>query len=202
VAFRFEDAERARRHDPKAPLSCRDDSLLPFVGTQATAGHGLLLDTCVYIDKMQGKAPQVIEDLLSVRTVNHSAVCVQELMHAVGVLDQDDPRSRPAVEAIWKAIDAMPPHRLFTPDIAVLARAAVYAGMLCRTQEYAKDDKMSALHDCVLFLQADKLGFTVLTRNVRDFDFLLQMRPAGRVLFYRIQPGKAGQLWIDRGISN
>ena len=62
MAFRFEDAERARRHDPKASLSRRDDRLLPFVGTQAAAGHGLLLDTCVYIDQMQGKAPQVIED--------------------------------------------------------------------------------------------------------------------------------------------
>jgi predicted nucleic acid-binding protein len=202
VAFRFEDAERARRHDPKVPLSRRDDGLLPFVGTQARAGHGLLLDTCVYIDQMQGTAPQVIEDLLSVRTVNHSTVSVQELMHTIGVLDQDDARSRPVVDAIRKATDAMPPHRLFTPDIDILARAAVYAGMLCRTQRYAKDDRMSALHDCVLFLQADKLGLAVLTRNVRDFDFLLQMRPAGRVLFYRIQPSKAPRLWIDRGISS
>lgn len=186
MAFRFANAARARRHDPKITLSRRDDRLLPFIGAGPTAGNGLLLDTCVYIDQMQGKAPQIVEDLLSIRIVNHSTISVLELMHTVGVLNPDDPRSQPVVDAIGKAIDAIPAHRLFAPDIDVLARAAVYAGMLCRTQGYAKDDKMSALHDCVLFLQAGKLGLTILTRNVRDFDFLLQMRPTGRVLFYRL----------------
>lgn len=57
--------------------------------------------------------------------------------------------------------------------------------MLCRIQGYAKDDRMGALHDCVLFLQAFKLCFCVLTRNLRDFDALLQIRPDGQVLFYR-----------------
>jgi len=36
-----------------------------------------------------------------------------------------------------------------------------------------------------LFLQAQKLGFTVLTANIVDFDILLQLLPAGRVLLYR-----------------
>lgn len=44
---------------------------------------------------------------------------------------------------------------------------------------------MRALHDCVLFLQAQKLGLTVITRDVGDFDVLMQLLPAGRVLFYR-----------------
>ena len=33
--------------------------------------------------------------------------------------------------------------------------------------------------------EAQKLGFTVLTANVADFDVLLQLVPAGRALFYR-----------------
>lgn len=37
----------------------------------------------------------------------------------------------------------------------------------------------------MLFLQAQKLDLTVLTRNIADFDCLLQLIPAGRVLFYR-----------------
>jgi hypothetical protein len=41
------------------------------------------------------------------------------------------------------------------------------------------------LQDSVLFLQAQNLGFSVLTANVSDFDYLLQLIPAGRVLFYR-----------------
>jgi predicted nucleic acid-binding protein len=28
-------------------------------------------------------------------------------------------------------------------------------------------------------------GYTVLTRNIRDFDFMNQIVPPGRVLFYR-----------------
>ena len=82
----------------------------------------------------------------------------------------------------------MPSHRLFTPDLDILAGAAIYAGILCRVQGYAKDSRMQALNDCILFLQAIKLDLTILTRNIRDFDYLLQMHPAGRVLFYRAEP--------------
>ena len=57
--------------------------------------------------------------------------------------------------------------------------------LLCRLQGYGRDRKLRALHDCVLYLQAQKLGFTVLTANVADFDVLLQLVPAGRALFYR-----------------
>lgn len=90
------------------------------------------------------------------------------------------------MERIGQMIDGMPRHRLCTPDAPVLMKAAVYAGMLSRNQNYAKDDRRRALNDCVLFLQAIKLGCTILTRNIKDFDFLLQMYPAGRVLFYRV----------------
>ncbi len=82
-------------------------------------------------------------------------------------------------------IEAMPDHRVFTPDADVLGRAALLAGMLARLQGYAQDARQKCLHDCVLFLQAQKLGFAVLTANVAEFDLLLQLIPTGRVLFYR-----------------
>ena len=34
--------------------------------------------------------------------------------------------------------------------------------------------------DCVLFLQAQKLGLVVLTANLSDYDILLQLIPTGR----------------------
>lgn len=71
------------------------------------------------------------------------------------------------------------------PDIDVLSRAALLAGMLSRLQGYAADARLKAQQDCVLFLQAMKLGLTVLTANVREFDILTQLLPQGRVLFYR-----------------
>jgi hypothetical protein len=79
----------------------------------------------------------------------------------------------------------MPAHRIFVPDLDVLARAALLSGVVCRLQGYANDARFRALQDCVLFLQAQKLGLTLLTGNISDFDYLLQLVPAGRVLMYR-----------------
>jgi hypothetical protein len=79
----------------------------------------------------------------------------------------------------------MPPHRIFAPDTDVLGRAALLSGILCRLQGYGKDAKLRALQDSVLFLQAQKLGLVVLTANISDYDLLLQLIPAGRMLFYR-----------------
>ena len=59
------------------------------------------------------------------------------------------------------------------------------SGMLCRLQGYAKDARLKALQDCTLFLQAQKIGSTVLTANIAEFDHLLQLIPTGRGLFYR-----------------
>jgi predicted nucleic acid-binding protein len=169
-------------------LARRTDADLPFVGDKAETGNALLLDTTVYIDRMQGSAPDVIQGLVDVRTVNHSTIAVVELMHTVGRLDPAHRETTNVVTQVRKVIQGMPGHRLFEPDTEILARAAVLAGILARTQGYASDDRLRALHDCVLFLQALKLGFTVLTRNIKDYDFLLQMVPNGRALLYRKTP--------------
>ena len=72
-----------------------------------------------------------------------------------------------------------------TRPLQVLGRAALLSGILCRLQGYEKDSKLRALQDCVLFLQAQKLGLVALTANVSDYDVLLQLLPTGRALFYR-----------------
>ena len=175
----------AARLDPRRTLARRPDEALPIASDDALAGQALLLDTCVYIDQLQGRAPRLVEQLVDVRQVNHSTVAIQELMHTVGVLDPADQRTSAVVEAVCGQIEAMPEHRIFAPDAEVSGRAALLAGMLSRLQGYARDAKLKALQDCVLFLQAQKLGFIVLTTNVAEFDLLLQLVPTGRVLFYR-----------------
>jgi len=185
AAFDVAGAIRWARMDPGRSLARRPDEALPFIGEDGLVGQPLLLDTCVYIDQMQARAPNVVEQLVGIRQVNHSTVAIQELMHAVGVLDPRDRRTADVVDVIRRQIRAMPAHRLFTPDADVLGRAALLAGMLCRLQGYGRDRRLRALQDCTLFLQAQKLGFTVLTANIVDFDFLLQLQPAARVLFYR-----------------
>lgn len=179
-------ALRWARLDQGRTLARRADHELPFASEEDLAGQPLLLDTCVYIDQMKGKTPPVVERLVETRHVNHSTVAVQELMHTLGVLDPNDPRTPAAVAAIRAQIEAMPDHRLFVPDAEVLGRAALLAGILSRLQGYARDARLKALQDCTLFLQAHKLGFTVLTANLAEFDLLLQLVPAGRALFYRV----------------
>jgi predicted nucleic acid-binding protein len=183
--FDFEAAWRWARFNPRRTLARRRDDELPFVDAASIAGQGLLLDTCVYIDQMQDRSPQLLDDLIARRQVNHSTVAIQELMHAVGALDPSDARTAGAVDEIGKQIKAMPPHRVFAPDVEVLGRGALLSGILCRIQGYERDGRLRALQDCVLFLQAQKLGLVVLTGNVGDYDILLQLIPAARALFYR-----------------
>ncbi len=183
--FDFEASIRWARFDPQATLSRRKDEDLPFLGATAEAGQELLLDTCVYIDGLQGRAPDVVADLLDLRHSNHSTVAIQELVHTVGALDPKHPGTRTAIKQIGTTITSMQAHRVYAPDPDILGRAALLSGMLCRLQGYQKDNRLRALQDCVLFLQAQKLGFAVLTGNVTDFDYLLQLIPTGRVLFYR-----------------
>ena len=182
--FDFDAARRWARLDPQETLARRGDDELPFVKASQIGGQGLLLDTCVYIDQMQDRSPQVLNDLIAQRQVNHSTVAIQELMHTVGVLNPSDARTVGVIAEIGKQLKAMPPHRIFAPDIEVLGRAALLSGILCHLQGYAKDGKLRALQDCVLFLQAKKLGLVVLTANVSDYDILLQLVPTGRALFY------------------
>ena len=183
--FDFDAARRWARFAPERTLARRGDDALLFVNASLVGGQGLLLDTCVYIDQMQNRSPQVLDDLVAQRQVNHSTVAIQELMHTVGVLGPSDARTVGVIAEIGKQIKAMPAHRIFVPDIEVLGRAALLSGILCRLQGYEKDGKLRALQDCVLFLQAQKLGLVVLSSNVSDYDILLQLIPTGRVLFYR-----------------
>ena len=113
-------------------------------------------------------------------------------MYSIGALDPMDRRTPGAVGALRDLMKAMRPHRTFAPDTDVLGRAAVLAGLLCRLQGYSGDHRMRALMDATLFLQAHKLGLMVLTRNIGDFDLMLQLIPSGRVRMYRTSVPQAG----------
>ncbi len=166
-------------------LARRAEDLLPWVSDDVVAGGELLLDTCVYIDELQGRAPDTVTTLLRVRTLNHSSVALAEMMHLFGRLDPADARTEATLTEIAGILRRIPSHRLHEADADTMAGAGVLAGILCRLNGYQNDRKQKALHDCIIFLQARKRGFSVLTRNVADFDLLLQMVPDGRVLFYR-----------------
>jgi hypothetical protein len=183
--FDFDAAVRWARFDPRRTLARQADAELPVLGEAHLTGPGLLLDTCVYIDQAQDRTPNILDRLTAVRPVNHSTMAIQELMQAVGGLSPDDRRTPAAIAEIRGLIRSMLPHRIFAPDVDVLGRAALLSGIVCRLRGYAADRKLRALNDCVLLLHAQKLGLTLLTANVADFDILLQLLPSVRILFYR-----------------
>lgn len=183
ASFDFDSALRWARKFDTGTLARRDLNQLPMLLTHS-AERNFLLDTCVYIDSLQDKFPPEVEEIIDNRNHLHSVCALQELVHAVGALNPGDSRTKSTASKIGALIKTIMPQRLFQPDVEVSGRAALLAGTLSRIQGYGKDNRSKALNDCTLFLQAQKMGMTLLTRNYADFDILLQMIPSGRVLFY------------------
>jgi hypothetical protein len=58
------------------------------------------------------------------------------------------------------------------------------ATILARTQAIPKQDRRKFLNDTLLFLQAADTGSVMISRNSRDLDLLLQLKPQAGVLLY------------------
>lgn len=101
--------------------------------------------------------------------------------------------------SVWRKILAMitgqasvcakPEHRLHAPDAAIWGQAGVLAGLLFRLSNLPRGEghERRFVNDALIFLQARQLGASVLTANIRDFDYLSQIIPTGRVILYRSQ---------------
>ncbi len=74
--------------------------------------------------------------------------------------------------------------RIIAPSYEVWLEAAMLAGILARTQAMPKQARRKFLNDILLFLQAVDTGSVMVSRNSRDLDLLLQLRPGARVLLY------------------
>lgn len=182
------DLQRAlRRIRPQrfaSPLPRRNRAELAFVGDPLLGVRELLLDTCVYVDVLQGHTPPELDALLQSRVLNHLSVCVAELVHAFGRLDPAHPSTRATLDRISQAVAGIPPHRLATAGTGVVAEAGILAGLVARLGGFQPGQEIAALNDAITFLHGLSQGYTVLTRNVRDFDLMNQVLPDGQVLFY------------------
>jgi hypothetical protein len=78
----------------------------------------------------------------------------------------------------------------FTPQRERWSRDIAY-GLLFRLSNLPKGEghERRFVNDALVFLQARQLGASVLTGNVRDFDFLTQILPTGRIILYRTPSG-------------
>lgn len=149
------------------------------------AGGRILLDTCVYIDQLKGKAPLALETLVEARTVLHSALAMAEMVFSFGRLTPQDPRTGAALDAVEQLLAGVPRHRVVAADAQAWSEGAVCAGVMSRVLGLAEDGRRKAFHHVVLAAQAVREGAIVVTRNVGDFDRLQQLDPRLRVLFYR-----------------
>ncbi|TIT99510.1 MAG: hypothetical protein E5W55_04745, partial [Mesorhizobium sp.] len=95
--------------------------------------------------------------------------------------------TKAVLETIQATIADIPEHRLHTPDTAVWGQAGILAGLLFRMSNLPKGEghERTFVNDALVFLQARQLGASVLTGNIRDFDFLSQLVPTGRIVLYR-----------------
>jgi hypothetical protein len=180
AALRWLKPQRRRRALRRRPY----DELV-WVDRVAPVGSPVLLDTTVYIDTLQGRSPDALDRLITLRTCNHSSVCLSELTHAFGRMSPDDPRTGRSLKVIGRTIRAIPAHRLIAPDTDTWGSGGILGGILFRLGSYAAGAERRCLNDALVYLQGCKLGWPVVTGNIADFDFLNQLVPDGRVLVYR-----------------
>jgi len=176
-----------RRFKPEkytAQLKPRGRSMLTFVDPLRRSFPKLLLDTTVYIDELQGRFPRSAEAALRTSELWHSTVTEAELAALAGLLDARHPDTHQVVKQVAASIDKRPDHRILNPDADVWREAGILAGLLARLQQSGKTEQRRTLNDALIFLSAAKHGCAVLTRNVADFDFLMQLAPFGKAVFY------------------
>ena len=168
-------------------LERRPDAELAWAADEAPIGSSLLLDTSVYLDVLQGRTPGAVDDLLTYRICQHSAVCLAELTHVFGRLDPAHSTTKSVLKVVEATIADIPAHRLHAPDTTAWAHAGMVAGLMFRLSGLPKGEEHERrfVNDALIFHQAGLLGATVLTGNIRDFDYLSQLVPSVRVIFYR-----------------
>jgi predicted nucleic acid-binding protein len=165
-------------------LTQRPRSALPFLANLKPPFPKLLLDTTVYIDTLQGMQPAEVNLALRSGNLWHSTVTEAELAALSGLLDPKHAETARAVAQIDSLIEMRPAHRILNPDRDIWREGGILAGLLARLQHYGKNEQRKALNDALIFLTATKHGCAVLTRNLSDFDFLMQLIPSGLAIFY------------------
>ncbi len=181
----FERTKSLRRIKPQRKtnaLARRTDADLPWVGRPGP-GAELLLDTCVYLDVLQGKTPAEVDEFLQLRIVNHSTIALAELTHLFGRLDPSHRGTRSVLSAMSGVIDDIPAHRLSAPPARAFGEAGMLAGLVTRLGDRAGGADL--LNDALLFLQAREMGCALLTANLSDFDLFDQVVPGSGLLLYR-----------------
>ncbi len=95
-------------HSPPPSLSRRDDGDLDFAEAATLIGPPLLLDSCVYIDGLEGSRPPSVEAILRTRTLTNLSVVLGELSHNLGRLHPRHRHTRQHLGELAGVIEAIP----------------------------------------------------------------------------------------------
>ena len=204
VSRRLTAGSIALLHDPDGhtrPFPRRPDTALPFDPAALPADRPLMLDTTVYVHRLQNKIPPPIDALVSARPILHCAVAIAEIAVSAGIMDPihaTTGRYRTPLFGLLHGVGALD---MRAPSPAAWTEAGMLAGILARTQfglaqpkrtltsgavEQQRESRRRLLNDVLIFLCAGEHGAILVSGNIVDIDILLRFRPDIRVLLYRV----------------
>lgn len=158
---------------------------LPFDASVISPATPVVLDTTVYLDALRAPGlPQPTAAVLARNIILHSAIVCAELALSIGHLDPADPRTPLHKEILEETLLRMPPAQIIAPGVQAWTEAAIIAGILARTQGFAKESRRNLLNDALLVLNAIEAKAALVSRNIRHMDLLLRFRPDAQILLY------------------
>jgi hypothetical protein len=171
---------RLEPQEAREPLAPRTGAELPLVTRDNGPGPELMLDTSVYLDVLQGRTPPEVDELLTLRVLNHSSVAMTELARLFGRLDPGAKGAAKTLEALTEVIEAIPGWRLGMPGIKTTGEAGILAGMAERLGAEGR----SLVARATLLLHAAETGRVLLARRSQALDCLQQLAPRAQMLLY------------------
>lgn len=193
----------AQRHDPanyQRTIARRSKEQLPF-DPAAAPPLPLLLDTTVYIDRLQQKMPTAITELIASRPVMHSSVALCELSISMGILNPNHSNTAQVVKAIDGALAAITMSSVLAPSSSAWIEAGMLGGILARTQGLAvakaelnadqqccqRGRRRELVNDALIYLTAIETNTLLISRNSKHMDILMQVKPSNNVLLYHVE---------------
>jgi predicted nucleic acid-binding protein len=175
------------RHDPAAygtTLAYRSRDQLPRDLAAIPPDVPLMLDTTVYIDAQKAKLPRDLAVGLVGAEIIHSAVALGEIAAGIGLRDPGHPGTPKVSRALREILRKVDPARIVAPSADAWLEASLMAGILARTQNLSKDSRRKLLNDALILLTAAEAHAVLVSRNVKDVDLLLRLRPDAPVHVY------------------
>jgi predicted nucleic acid-binding protein len=169
-------------------LARRRRDELPYDLKAVPPETALVLDATVYIDAQQSRLPEELAARIAGSEILHCAVALGEIAADLGLLDPAHPGTERVRRVLLETLERADPARTVAPSAAAWIEASVIAGILARTQSFSKADRRKVLNDALILLTACEAGAALVSRNSKDMDLLLQLRPDASVLLYDRRP--------------